>query len=118
MTPTVRPIRRSDLPPEFTETVRGWAIELDGQVIGTAGIIYTDFLQAFSRMEPALAKYPKVIVKVGKKLAELCSRVSGSVYAYADPDHPKSTEFLEHLGFVEDQGIYRWAKQLKVQVKS
>lgn len=89
--------------------MRGWAVDLDGRVVMTAGIAYTAVLQAFSKMDPVMRKYPKVIVHLSRRVRALCGQMAAPVYAVADEQYDRSGAFLEHIGFVHQGGnVYRW----------
>jgi len=100
-TPNIRPLTKSDLG-EFNsmgKTVRGYAIELDGEVIGIAGVLHTRPLQAFSRMKDELREYPKTIVKVIKMFKDVLKNYDMPVYAIASETEYNSTKVLERIGF-------------------
>lgn len=94
----VRPLQRSDLR-GLTETARGWVVEKDGKTLAVCGVIHRLPPEAFSDIEPEMVKYPKVILKLGKKLAEVCRNMGCPIYASPDKSYPRSVQFLEHLGF-------------------
>lgn len=95
--------------PDRVATMRGWAVVLDDQVVMTAGIAYTAVLQAFSVMDPAMHKYPKVIMQLGRRVRALCGQMAAPVYALADEQYDRSGAFLERIGFVHQGGnVYRW----------
>lgn len=100
-TPEIRPLKKSDLG-EFNsmgKTVRGYAVELDGKVIGIAGVLHTRPLQAFSRMEDELRKHPKAIIKVIKMFKGILKNYDMPVYAIASETEYNSTKVLKRIGF-------------------
>jgi hypothetical protein len=100
-TPKIRPLKKSDLG-EFNsmgKTVRGYAVELDGKVIGIAGVLHTRPLQAFSRMEDELRKHPKTIIEVINTFKDILKNYDMPVYAIASEKEYNSTKVLERIGF-------------------
>lgn len=105
---TIRPLTREDIP-TIQATARGWAVVLDDTVVGTAGVVYTDGLQAWSELDPVMKKYPKIIMRLAHKVRDLCRQMNGPVYALADDQYERSGKLLEHIGFVHEEGpLYRW----------
>ena len=101
MTLKIRPLTRDDLS-EFVHmgfTVRGLAIELDDEVVGIAGVLHSNPIQAFSRMDDKLRKHPKTIVKVIRKFKDIVSSYSSPIYAIASKREYNSTKVLERIGF-------------------
>lgn len=100
-TPKIRPLKKSDLG-EFDSmgfTVRGYAVELDGKVIGIAGVLHTRPLQAFGQIKDELRKYPKTIMKVIKMFKSILESYDMPVYAIACKKEYNSTKVLERIGF-------------------
>jgi len=101
MTLMIRPLASNDLS-EFNHmgfTVRGLAIELDGEVVGIAGVLHTNPIQAFSRMDDKLRKHPKTIMKVIKKFKDILSNYNSPIYAIASEKEYNSNKVLERIGF-------------------
>ncbi len=98
LAPKLRPLSRSDIP-DHNLTARGWVVELDGEIVATCGVMYSFPPLAFSRIEPKLKKYPKVIVRVGKMIRKICLESSVAIFAVPDDEEPTARKFLEHLGF-------------------
>jgi hypothetical protein len=97
----IRPLNRDDLK-EFVHmgfTVRGLAVELDGEVVGIAGVLHSYPIQAFSRMDDKLRKYPKTIVKVIKMFKAIVDKYDSPIYAIASEKEHNSTKVLERIGF-------------------
>ena len=101
MTLKIRPLTRDDLN-EFVHmgfTVRGLAIELDGEIVGIAGVLHSNPIQAFSRMDDKLRKHPKTIMKVIKKFKSVVKSYSSPIYAIASEKEYNSAKVLERVGF-------------------
>lgn len=114
--PIIRPILKSDIVAYrgsvFEQSFRGIAVELDDKVIGVAGVLHTDTLQAFSMIKDELRKYPKTLVKAGRYFREILAKYESPIYAIASPDEENSEGFLEHVGFKQYNGrLYRWPIQ-------
>ena len=114
--PIVRALKRSDLSAfydkPFPESVRGLAVEFEGEPVAVAFVINTDPLQAVSKMKDALRKYPKTIMKTARKFKEILNTYSSEVYAVASSEEKNSVNFLKHIGFIhlEDE-VFKWEQQ-------
>lgn len=114
--PIVRALKKDDLKAfydePFAHTVRGLAVELNGEPVAVAGVIATTPYQAFSSIKDELRKFPKAIMKTGKKFKEILNSYESTVYAYADDEEKNSKNFLKHLGFVpiDDDGMFKWVR--------
>lgn len=101
MTLKIRSLTRDDLT-EFNHmsfTVRGLAVELDGEVVGIAGVLHSHPIQAFSRMDDKLRKHPKSIMKVIHKFKNIVDRYTSPIYAIASEKEYNSNKVLERIGF-------------------
>ena len=112
-TPIIRPVRREDLevfyPGMAMQTVRGFAIEIDGQPEVVCGILYSMPLQCFSTISDKAKRYPKAIVQCARKLGKIMDTCQAPVLALASETEPTAERFLEHVGFERiEEGIYRW----------
>ena len=86
-------------------------MELDGEVIGVAGVLHTPVLQAFSMIKDKLRDYPKVLVKAGKVFRDILNKYDSPVYAIASPNEKNSMRYLEVVGFEQFDGrLYRWTQ--------
>lgn len=97
------------------QTVRAWAVLLDGKPVGLGGFAYGgDYITVFSDLRPEIRPYRKVILKAAQHvMREAVSRHQGAVMAIADPNEPTAPNFLKHLGFLwvgtSPQGeVYQW----------
>lgn len=100
-TPNIRFLKKGDLK-EFDSmgfTVRGLAVELEGKIIGVAGILHSSPLQAFSSMDDKLREYPKTIIKVMRMFKNILSNYKSQVHAIASEKEYNSTKVLERVGF-------------------
>lgn len=90
--------------------------ELDGKVIGVAGIEYRKrFLYAFSDIGPEMRPFRKGLVRAGRWLIEQMERAGVPVVAVANPSEPTAPAFLTWMGFVHvgatiDGEVYQWRK--------
>ncbi|WP_372809324.1 hypothetical protein [Litorivivens sp.] len=114
-TQVIRPVRRTDLD-EFGQsgigTVRGLAVEVNGEVLGVCGLMYTSPMQAFSHIKPDLKQYPRLILRTARALADILDNCNSTVFAFADEDHATSQAFLSHIGFEHvTERVYKWHRQ-------
>jgi hypothetical protein len=112
-TPIIRLAKASDLDRFYPDgdllTVRGWAFDLNGDVLGVFGLMYTSPVQAFSTISQELKAHPKVIIKAAKMLSEFMAKCDHDIIAIADEDEPTSMRFLAHIGFVRTHERYfKW----------
>ncbi len=96
------------------QSVIGITAELDGRVLGVAGVAFAKPLQAFSFLSEELKKYPRVIVKAVSRLKELFDSFDLPIYATPDTDEVATADgFLKHVGFEEiEEGVYQWQHSL------
>jgi hypothetical protein len=108
-TPHVRPINRNDLSKfnHHGETVRGFVIEIDGEVEAVYGIIHTVPLQAFSEISEEMKKYPKTIMRAILSFKDILNQYNNTIYAIPSPEHPNSSKVLERVGFKLINGVYQ-----------
>lgn len=99
-------------PDQDLGTIKGFAAELDGELLGVCGVMYATPMQAFSTIKEELQQWPKVIIKASKMLADILNECDATVIAVADERWPNSQRFLERVGFehVEDR-TYVWPIQ-------
>ena len=115
----IRPATREDLdafPTPFAKpTVKALAAEVDGEVLGVAGLaIVRGRYYAFCDLTSTqAAPYRIAVARAAKRLfAE--ARAAGIRYIYtnADPDEPRACRWLASLGFTPDTRhphLYRWS---------
>jgi hypothetical protein len=90
---------------ELPRTVRGFAAERDGELMGVAGVMYMPGrLLAFAEMVEEGQRYPLSIMRMARLMRGLLREISSPVFAQADAQYPNSGNFLEHLGFRHVQG--------------
>jgi hypothetical protein len=93
----------------YNDSIRGLVVELDGEIIGIAGVMQGQCLQAFSSISDTMRKYPKSLVKAAIYFRSILSKYEAPVYAIANPDESNSKGYLEYVGFEHyDGSIYRW----------
>lgn len=96
----------------FSESFKGLVAEKEGRVIGMAGVLHTDQLQAFSTITDEVKKHPRVIIKAIRMFREILNSYDTEIYAIASEKEPTSMRFLEHVGFKHhDKRIYVWPIQ-------
>lgn len=80
-------------------TVKAWVADLDGKVIGIAGMVYDHGMPAylFAGMKPEMKRYKRTIVRASKMVLDAFRHVPAG--AFVDPKIPNARRFLEHLGF-------------------
>lgn len=111
--PVVRGLRKSDLTgfyqERFSKSVRGIAVELDGEPVAVAFVINTNPFQAVSKMKDELRKYPKTIIKAARAFRDLLKMYDSIVYAIASSEEANSRKFLKYVGFeqLEDE-VFTW----------
>lgn len=111
--PNIRALKSKDIVEfygkSFPESVRGLAVEFEGEPVAVAGVIHTNPLQAFSSIKDSLRKYPKTIIKTARRLKTILDMYESPVYAYADKGEKNSVNFLKHIGFTQiEDGVFRW----------
>ena len=101
MTLKIRPLTQDDLSwfVHMGFTVRGLAVELEGEVVGVAAILHSKPIQAFSKMDDKLRKHPKTIMKVIRAFKKIISSYDSPIYAIANEKEYNSTKVLERIGF-------------------
>jgi hypothetical protein len=109
----IRELRKADIiefyGKPFAESMRGFAVDLDGELVGVAGVVYTDPIMVFSEMKDSLRKYPKTIMKTAHRLKSILNKYESSLYAFANEDEKNSVNFLKRVGFVQlEDGVFKW----------
>jgi len=113
-TPLIRPLNKNDKWwfTHHDKTVRGVVVELDGEIIGVAGVLHTSPLQAFSEMSDKIRKYPKTVMKVMLSFKKVLEHYDLPMYAIANEDEHNSRKVLERIGFKPLDGrMYKWQQQ-------
>ncbi len=96
----------------YKESFRGIVAELDGEILGIAGVLHTANLQAFSSIDDKLRKYPKSLVKAAIMFRDILNSYDSTIYAKADEHEKNSTGYLEYVGFEPySERIYKWPTQ-------
>lgn len=111
--PKIRPLTARDLEELYPEgvrvSVRGVAVELDGEVLAVAGMSLRVPYLAFSTMKDAMRKYPKTILKTARQLQDIMCQYNSDIFAEADVNERNSFAFLLHLGFEHvDERLFVW----------
>lgn len=123
----VRPITRADVQAfheravaagstkldPFERTMRGWAIDKDGETVCIAGLIFDKtYIEAFSDFLPNIDAPKRTIWRYGRILAQKIRDLNLPAIAIAKEDWPNSGKFLESVGFkyigkIEAKETYR-----------
>lgn len=95
------------------QSFRGVVAELDGEILGVAGIIHSQPLQAFSSIIDKLQDYPKTIILMIREVRDIMNLYNDLlIIALVDSKRPTSAGLLEHMGFEKyREGVYRWPIQ-------
>ena len=94
----------------YAHSFRGVTAELDGRVIGVAGVMYSCPAQCFSNIKPELKKHKRAFVEAIKILRDILSE-SGEVYANASQTEATAPQLLRHAGFIPiTRELYKWHK--------
>ena len=116
-TPIIRPMTRSDLVrlklDKHDCTVRGMVADLDGELLGSTGVIHSHPPQAYASMDKRMGQYPKLIIKVIRDFKVMLEENYVAVYAIACPSYKNSIRVLERAGFkfyqrTPNGRVYRW----------
>ena len=116
MSVLVRPASKADIiayrGSPYHESFRGIVAELDGEIIGIAGVLHGAHLQAFSEISDKLKSYPKSIVIAAREYRKLLNNYDSPIYAEASSKEKTSMKFLKYIGFEHfDKRIYVWQIQ-------
>lgn len=100
----IAPARRIDViemeGEPFDEAMRGIAIYSEEEgLLGYAGVLHTNPLQAFSKMRDGLRKSPKTIVRAAKVFRDVLNKYDQEVIAIASEHEKNAPRFLEFIGF-------------------
>jgi len=116
----IRPVKRTDIlalcGQSYAQSLRGLAIEHDGETVGLAGVLHTNPLQCFSEMTDRLRDSPRTIVKTAIQLRDILDSYAADIYAIASEEEPTASRFLEYVGFKyinsTHQGeLYQWQRR-------
>lgn len=90
-------------------TFRGITAELNGKVLGIVGVYFNRNWIAFTRITNEGRKYPLSIWKAAVRFIGLMKALNEPVYAFADPDIPRSDHLLIKMGFIPvSKDWYLW----------
>jgi len=112
----LRPANRKDViafrGESYSESFRGIVAELDGEILGIAGVLHTNHLQAFSSIKDKLRKHPKMLILAARKFRNILNSYDYPIYAIASENEKNSIGYLEYIGFEYYQGrMYKWPTQ-------
>ncbi len=117
MPPIIRQATREDIaafaPDKLAPTIRALCMELDGEIIGIAGIAFlSGRWRAFCDLKDAARPYKYRIARSAVKFfAELRADGIRYIFAERDENEPRSLQWLESLGFkpdVRSGHLHRW----------
>lgn len=115
--PVIRPATRDDVksfaPDKLAPTVRAMVMDLDGEIVGIAGIaLLNSRWRAFCDMHEAARPYKFRIARAAARFfADLRREGIRYIYAECDEEEPRSLQWLTSLGFELDPRsltLYRW----------
>lgn len=98
-------------------TMRAYTLEIDGKPIGLAGLMRKDDRHVlFGETLAEGRNFPFAIYKGVRKVMDWVEKSGLPVVAIADPNIPRSTELLLHLGFkhidtCQYGEVYRWDQE-------
>jgi len=113
--PIIRMSKKDDAPAVWgglpIASFRGVTAELDGEVIGVAGIMHTNPLQAFMTMREPLKQHRKAIVLGIREFRKLMALYSAPIFAFPNQMEPTARGFLSYVGFTQESSeVYRWTQ--------
>lgn len=95
----------------FEKSMRGFAALHDGKVVGIAGVLHTEVLQAFSEFSDEVANNKRFIVQAIREFRKLLTQYDEPVFAAPDATKSTACGFLKHIGFKKQGELYRWQQQ-------
>lgn len=114
--PILRPSRAEDAialwgaPLDYT--FRGITAELDGKVMGIAGVMFSRPAQAFLTMDDSIKGHKRFVVQCVREFRAIASEYDGKIFAIPDRQEETARVFLSHCGFIRhSEEIYRWDRQ-------
>lgn len=112
----IRPTVKADLVAfdyDMPYSARGiTVVDDDGTLAAIAAVVYSEPVQAISRVTDAIKQKPREMVKAVRSFRQLMSRHFEIVYATPDPEEPTAHRFLTHVGFrTTDRRVYIWDGQ-------
>lgn len=91
--------------------VRMIAMEVEGKVLGVAGLAWAhEGVTAVSAIRPEAKRHPKQILRAAHLVQAMAEEMACEVYADPDPGHTGAARLLEHIGFEPREGggyVYR-----------
>lgn len=117
--PIIRPATKADViafrGKPYDESFKGVVADLDGEIIGIAGVLHTEHLQAFSTIEDELKKYPKILVLAAREFRNILNSYQSTIYALASCKEKNSKGFLKYIGFERYTGrLYKWPNKAEL----
>ena len=96
-----------------TPTMRAILIEKDGNIIAMGGVFRkNDRWFAFCDLRDEVRSHKTTLMRAGKKMVDMVGSMGiRFMYAYPDPEEPRSALWLMSLGFEPDgnvRDLYRW----------
>lgn len=96
----------------YSESFKGIVADMDGEIVGIAGVLHTPQLQAFSSIKDELRKHPKMLILAAREFRKILDSYNYQIYAMASESEKNSTGYLEYVGFEHHHGrIYKWPIQ-------
>jgi len=112
----LRPANKADIiawrGEPYRDSFRGIVADLDGEIIGIAGVLHSTQLKAFSEITDELRKRPKMLILGAREFRNILNSYDHPIYAHASEEEKNATGYLEYVGFEHYQKrIYKWAQQ-------
>jgi len=96
----------------YKESFRGIVADLDGEIIGIAGVLHSSQLKAFSEITDELRNRPKMLILGAREFRGILNSYNYPIYAHASEEEINATGYLEYVGFEHYQKrIYKWVPQ-------
>lgn len=92
-------------PPPYR--VKGVAVVDDEKVYAIGGVGFQQgWIYVFMDMVPEAQRYPKLLLKGGKKVIEIGRQIGLPMIATQNEEMESSERFLRRLGFEQDDGVW------------
>ena len=111
----IRPLNNHDIivarGKSFQQTVKGIAVDLDGELAVIAGVVHTRPLQAISIiLNQEIRNHRRAALPIRRAFMKILEEFDDSpIYAIADEKYSTPEVFLRFFGFKQiKEGVYQW----------